>query len=134
MNDFKSHIFQSAVGIPQGSVISPVLCNVYTSDSMSNIVINHAEFADDTSVKNSDSSINQACGSVNKGLVTEKVWCCHWNMSIAAEKTEVMVLPWDSKEVSEEIVVKYDRAVLKTTKVKILEMVLDNNLTFKEQI
>ena len=26
-------------------------------------------------------------------------------MSIAAEKTEVMVLPWDDKEVSEEIVV-----------------------------
>ena len=55
-------------------------------------------------------------------------------MSIAAEKTEVMVLPWDGKEVSEEIVAKYDRAVLKTTKVKILKMVLDNNLTSKEEI
>ena len=29
-----------------------------------------------------------------------------------------MALPWDGKEVSEEVVVKYDGAVLKTTKVK----------------
>ena len=61
VNDFKSPIFQSAVGMPQGLVISPVLCNVYTSHSMSNIMNNHAEFAGDTSVWNSDSSINQAC-------------------------------------------------------------------------
>ena len=47
---FKAPIFRSAVGIPQGSVISPVLCNMYTSDSVPDIVNNHAEFADDTSV------------------------------------------------------------------------------------
>ena len=83
VNDYKSHIFQSAVGIPQGSVISPVLCYMYKIDSISNIVNNHSEFADDSSVWNSDSTITQACVSINKDLVTEKVWCCRWNMSIA---------------------------------------------------
>ena len=55
-------------------------------------------------------------------------------MSIAAEKTEVMVLTWDGKEVSEDVVVKYDGAVLKTTKMgKILGIVFDSYLTFKER-
>ena len=49
VNDYKSSLFQSTVGIPQGSVISPVLRNMITTDSMSNIVNNHAEFADDSS-------------------------------------------------------------------------------------
>ena len=57
VNDYKLPIFQSIVGIPQCSVISPVLCNMYTTDSMSNIVNNHAEFADDSSVLNNVSSI-----------------------------------------------------------------------------
>ena len=42
VNNFKSPMFCSAVGIPQGSVISPVLCNLYTSDSMENIINNHS--------------------------------------------------------------------------------------------
>ena len=32
VNDFKSPTYKSAVGIPQGSVISPALCNLYTHD------------------------------------------------------------------------------------------------------
>ena len=31
VNNYKSQLYQSAVGILQGSVISPVLCNLYTS-------------------------------------------------------------------------------------------------------
>ena len=66
--------------------------------------------------------------------MTEKVWFCRWNKSIAAEKTEVMVFTWDDKVVSDEVVVIYDGAVLKTAKMKkILGIVLDSNLTFKEQ-
>ena len=65
--------------------------------------------------------------------MTEKVWCCRWNMSIAAEKTEVIVLAWDGNAVSEDVVVKYDGAVLKTANVKkILGIVLDSNLTLEE--
>ena len=46
----KSQSYQSAVGIPQGSVISPVLCNLYTGDSMDEIRSNHAEYADDSGI------------------------------------------------------------------------------------
>ena len=39
LNNYKSELYQSAVGIPQGSVISPVLCNLYTSDSIEKLSI-----------------------------------------------------------------------------------------------
>ena len=50
VNNYKLQVYQSAVGIPQGSVISPVLCNLYTSDSMDGLQSNHTEYADDSSV------------------------------------------------------------------------------------
>ena len=34
VNEYKSEVYTSKVGIPQGSVISPNLCNLYTSDAM----------------------------------------------------------------------------------------------------
>ena len=79
------------MGIPQGSVISPVLCNVYTSDSMRDFEREHAEFANNANVWTTDKTIESACKKMNKDMVIEKKWCGHWNMSIAADKTEVMI-------------------------------------------
>ena len=81
-------MYQSAVGIPQGSVISPVLCNLYTSDSMDGVQSNHTEYADDSSVWTSDESLKVAAGVVSENLVTKKKWYGRWNMLIAADKTE----------------------------------------------
>ena len=72
MNNYKSQVYQSAVGIPQGSIISPVLCNLYTSDSMDRLRSNHREYADDSSVWTSDGSLKVAAGVVSEDLVTEK--------------------------------------------------------------
>ena len=50
----------SAVGISQSSVISLVVCNVYTSDSMTDIEGEPAEFLDNASVRTSDKTIDSA--------------------------------------------------------------------------
>ena len=50
VNDFKSPTYKSAIGIPQGYVISPALCNLYTHDSMEGVEGKHAEYADDVNM------------------------------------------------------------------------------------
>ena len=97
VNNNKSQVYQSAVGIPQGSVISLVLCNLYTSDSNDGLQSNHTEYADDSSVWTSDESLKVAAGVVSEDLVTEKKWCGRWNMLVAADKTEVLVFLWDGR-------------------------------------
>ncbi|MEW8546767.1 MAG: reverse transcriptase domain-containing protein [Candidatus Thiodiazotropha sp.] len=135
VNEYKSPVFKSAVGIPQGSVISPVLCNLYTSDSLELVDNKHAEFADDASLWTSDSSVRNACSSLNQDLNTVEKWCTKWNMSIAPEKTEVMVFTHNGKIPEEQANVKYGGETLKVTdSKKILGIVLDNNLNFKNHI
>ena len=67
------------------------------SDSMDEVRSNHAEYADDSGVWSSDESLPAAAKVVNQDLVTEKKWCSKWNMLIAADKTEVMIFPWDGR-------------------------------------
>ena len=88
VNDYKSPTYKSAVGITQGLVISPVLCNLYTGDAMEGVNGLHAEFADDATVVNSDSTISGACEKANSDLKVEGKWCRRWNTSIL-DKTEV---------------------------------------------
>ena len=90
VNDYKSPTYKSAVGIPQGSVISPVLCNLYTGDAMEGVKGLHAEFADDATVVNSDSTVSGACEKANNDMKVEGKWCRSWNMSVL-DKTEVII-------------------------------------------
>ena len=59
--------------------------------SIDEVRSNHAEYAADSGVWSSDESIKVAAEVVNQDLVTEKKWCCKWNMLIAADKTEVVI-------------------------------------------
>ena len=81
VNDYTSQLFMSTVGIPQGSVISPTLCNMYTSDFTEGMVSDHAEYADDNGVWKSDKSLVIANAVVNRDVHIGENWCLNWNMS-----------------------------------------------------
>ena len=56
-------------------------------------------------------------------------------MSIAADKTEVMIFTYDGKIPEEQSSVKYDGELLKVTESKkVLGIVLESNLNFKEHV
>ena len=91
VNDYKSPTYKSAVGMQQGSVTRPVLCNLYTGDAMEGVKGLHAKFADDATVVNSDSIVSGACEKANNDLKVEGKWCRSWNMSVL-DKTEVVII------------------------------------------
>ena len=137
VNGYTSPVFVSAVGIPQGSVISPVLCNVYTSDAMEGIEGGHAEFADDNCVWNSYVSLLIAFIKTNGDLSKMDGWCLKWNMSIAPEKTDVLLFtPGSGEEIKDDDVnVEIGGMKLKRVKSKkILGVVVDDKLSFNDHI
>ena len=102
VNDYKSPTYTSAVGIPQGSVISPVLCNIYTGDAMEGVNGLHAEFADDATIAKSDSTVRGACEKANNDLKVEGKLCRRLNISVL-DKTEMMIISFDGKDVDESV-------------------------------
>ena len=124
--------FMSTVGIPQGSLISPTLCNMYTSDFTEGMVIYHAEYADDNGVWKSDKSLVIGNAVVNRYDHTGENCCLNWNMSIAPEKTEVLVFTASGKVDISVVQVRSKGELLKVVKAKkILGISVDDKLNFK---
>ena len=58
----------STVGILQGSVISPILCNLYKSNSMEGFESKQAEFADDASILKANENVYETIKDLNRDL------------------------------------------------------------------
>ena len=86
----------------RGSVISPVLCNIYTGDAMEGVNSLHAEFTDDATVVKSDSTVRGACEKASNDLKLEGKWCRRLNISVL-DKTEMMTISFDGKDVDESV-------------------------------
>ena len=136
VNDFTSTFYPSAVGIPQGSVISPILCNLCTSDAMEGVRGMHAEYADDNCVWDSSKSLEENCVKMNVDLQVIESWCLRWNMLIAPEKTEVILFTPGNESVDEnEVKVKFGGEKLRVSKSKkVLGVIIDDKLNFSEHI
>ena len=136
VNDYESQTFRSAVGIPQGSVISPALCNLYTHDSMEGVEGKHTEYADDVNLWTSHDDLTEAGEITNRDLNTRvKPWCNKWNMSVAADKTDVVVVTPDGQVPNNMIDIKRGDKKLKVVKSKkILGVIIDDQLNFRQQV
>ncbi|XP_052783101.1 uncharacterized protein LOC128219333 [Mya arenaria] len=132
VNDHKSPLIISKVGIPQGSVLSPTLCNLYTRDSMDGVTGHHTEFADDASIWNSDKSIENAIEKTNEDLHKIIIWCDQWNMSIASEKTKAILFKTDIEPFKKLV---YNNIPIELVQnKKLLGVTIDNNLSFNTHI
>ena len=93
MNDGASEWITSTVGIPQEKVLSPLLCNLYTNDSMDEGTCYHTEFADDNVVLNINENLQELAREVvAEGDKVAKYWCDKWKTGIEALITKTLIV------------------------------------------
>ena len=68
-------------GVPQGSVLGPLLFLIYINDLPENLVSVAKLFADDTSIFSTVSDINKSTEELNRDLSTENNWVLRWKMA-----------------------------------------------------
>ena len=77
------------MGLPQGSVLAPLLFSIFIIDMFSEIAGDHCKFADDGTFWHSGDHIQHLVEKICKDVGILKDWCRKWRMQISLPKTEV---------------------------------------------
>ena len=68
-------------GVPQGSILGPLLFLIYINDLSGNVSSKAKLFADDTSLFNVAHDINTLAKELNSDLTKVSNWAFQWKMS-----------------------------------------------------
>lgn len=96
-----SHPNMVTSGVPQGSVLGPLLFLVYVNDITENLLSIARLFADDTSLAATTSNIPDLEGILNHDLNEIDKWSKQWLVSFNPNKTEVLYFGNDNPPVLE---------------------------------
>lgn len=89
VNDCSSTLIQVKSGVPQGSVLGPILFLIYINDISKNLASTTRLFADDCVIYRKITNPNDHT-ALQKDLDSIATWCDQWQMRINASKTKVI--------------------------------------------
>ena len=122
-----------SAGVPQGSVLGPLLFLIYINDITDNLTGMARLFADDTSLSFSSTNLAVIERVVNNDLFTLKEWATKWLITFHPQKTEVMLISNIFNDYNLEI--KFDTNVLKIVDAhKHLGVILSSNNKWTKHI
>lgn len=134
INNHASNTFRILAGVPQGSVLSPTLYNIYTSD----LNVTHSEkafFADDSCLYVSAKSPHKVVKKLNAAGKELSDFAIKWKIKINDSKTNAAFFTKRTAQKwlpSEEITIRNSR-IAWSNSIKYLGVTLDKTLTFKTQ-
>lgn len=128
--------FDTHVGLPQGSVISPILFNIYLQDIYKNISCQKVKFADDGTIWSAGKDINKLSEIIEQELLKLLERTQKWRMKISPEKTEICLFSRGSFNADNTPPhVQLDGTDIKyNSNPKILGLHLDESLSFQTHI
>jgi len=123
-------------GVPQGSVISPLLFNIAVSDIPSQVTesgVKISQFADDIALWKTHKNILFAGKKVHQGLTAIVDWCGNWGFQLSPQKT-VGVL-FTQKKSTPKLEIKIDGKDVQFKKeARFLGLIFDDKLSWKKHL
>lgn len=123
-------------GVPQGSVLSPTLYSIYTSDFK--ILKDHsaALYADDTAIITKGKVSNAIIKKMKRALIHAQKFFVKWKIKINEAKTQAIIFPYNKspKRAPNNAISLHGSEIPLLDSVKYLGIVLDKKLTFKHHV
>ena len=136
INGVKSALAKIIHGVPQGSILGPLLFLIYINDL--NNAIEHSavfHFADDTNLLYIDSSLKKINKYINHDLKNLCQWLRANKISLNQGKTEILLFKSSQKSITKTLNFRMSgQKVALSNATKYLGVIIDENLTFKSHI
>ena len=132
INGVKSDFKQVSFGVPQGSVLGPLLFIIYINDLPNALLFSDATlFADDTCILYSNPSLKLIQKRLNIDLKRLFKWLCANKISLNVSKTEVLLFRDKRKTINHNVGLKLNGKPLFFSRyVKYLGILLDEHLSW----
>lgn len=136
INETKSTYLEIKHGVPQGSVLGPLLFLIYINDLHRSISFSTAiHFADDTSLICRESSLKRLNRKINRDLALLVHWLRANKISLNASKTEIILFKTKRKPITKKLNFRLSGQKLMTSTHAIyLGLTLDENLTWENHL
>ena len=135
VNGFLSDQISPAAGVPQGSVLSPLLFLIYVNDlpKPHHRQNSKSQFADDTALWAASRNVHIAAKLLQKDLRKLAKWCAKWRIKLNPEKTKVIIFSRSYLARKSEPTLKLYGEKLKIyPQVKFLGITFDSQFTFQK--
>jgi hypothetical protein len=132
VRDTRSSIYSCQAGVPQGSVLGPVLYNIYTSDLPQSSNVSVATFADDAAFLACHPDPKEASRVLQVQLDDTSAWLTKWRIKASAPKSHHITFTL-RRETCPSVNLGTD-ILPQSTCVKYLGFHLDRRMTWKNHI
>jgi hypothetical protein len=136
IGDTSSDLMTITCGVPQGSVLGPLLFLLYINDfGNSATVLDFNLFADDSNLFYSHKSLQCLETDLNNQLYNVNEWLCANKLSLNIEKSNFVIFHPPQKKISYPINLKINNKILEEkTSIKYLGVIIDSHLNWKDHV
>ncbi len=136
INGQNSSLLTVNCGVPQGSVLGPLLFLIYINDlPLASTKLKFYLFADDTNIYLEDGNLTHLVKTVNKELKFVMKWLNANKLSLNIEKTNFILFHSMSIKVPSDINIKIGKKPINRVKfIKFLGVLLDENISWKHHL